>query len=150
MSSDFFGVMLDMSRNAVMKPQQVKDFANLLSKMGYNMIQLYTEDTYEVENEPYFGYLRGRYTHDELKDIVSYCESIGVEVIPCVQTLAHLGPATFCWWEKIAPMNLLKIFLSRCENVLKRNTFTLVWTRLICLGLEDILTNTVLKIDLKF
>ncbi len=91
MSSDFFGVMLDMSRNAVMKPQQVKDFANLLSKMGYNMIQLYTEDTYEVENEPYFGYLRGRYTHDELKDIVSYCESIGVEVIPCVQTLAHLG-----------------------------------------------------------
>ena len=93
MSSDFFGVMLDMSRNAVMKPQQVKDFANLLSKMGYNMIQLYTEDTYEVENEPYFGYLRGRYTHDELKDIVSYCESIGVEVIPL---LADLLPALHC------------------------------------------------------
>ena len=87
----YFGVMLDMSRNAVMKPQQVKTFASLIRKMGYNMLQLYTEDTYEVENEPYFGYMRGRYTQDELKDIVSYCESIGVEVIPCIQTLAHLA-----------------------------------------------------------
>lgn len=86
----YFGVMLDMSRNAVMKPEQVKTFASLIQKMGYNMLQLYTEDTYEVENEPYFGYMRGRYTQDELKDIVSYCESIGVEVIPCIQTLAHL------------------------------------------------------------
>ena len=87
----YFGVMLDMSRNAVMKPQKVKEFATLIKKMGYNMIQLYTEDTYEVENEPYFGYKRGRYTQEELKDIVSYCESIGVEVIPCIQTLAHLA-----------------------------------------------------------
>ena len=87
----YFGVMLDMSRNAVMKPEQVKAFASIIRKMGYNMLQLYTEDTYEVENEPYFGYMRGRYTQDELKDIVAYCESIGVEVIPCIQTLAHLA-----------------------------------------------------------
>lgn len=86
----YFGVMLDMSRNAVMKPSEVKNFANILKKMGYNMIQLYTEETYEVDNEPYFGYMRGRYTQAELQDIVAYCESIGVEVIPCIQTLAHL------------------------------------------------------------
>jgi len=86
-----FGVMLDMSRNAVMKPEEVKRMAALLHSFGYNMIQLYTEDTYEVEGEPYFGYLRGRYTKEELRDIVSYCDSIGVEVIPCIQTLAHLN-----------------------------------------------------------
>lgn len=86
-----FGVMLDMSRNAVMKPQQVKDYACILKKMGYNMIQLYTEDTYEVENEPYFGYMRGKYSVEELKDIVTYCQSIDMEVIPCIQTLAHLN-----------------------------------------------------------
>ena len=89
-NTKYFGVMLDMSRNAVMKPQQVKEFALLIRKMGYNMLQLYTEDTYEVDNEEYFGYMRGRYTQEELKDIVAYCESIGVEVIPCIQTLAHL------------------------------------------------------------
>ena len=60
-NNKYFGVMLDMSRNAVMKPQQVKAFASLIRKMGYNMLQLYTEDTYEVDNEPYFGYARSLY-----------------------------------------------------------------------------------------
>ncbi|MBQ2773039.1 MAG: beta-N-acetylhexosaminidase, partial [Clostridia bacterium] len=77
-----FGVMLDMSRNGIMKPDEVKKYAATIKKLGYNMIQLYTEDTYEVPGEPYFGYLRGRYSQKELKDIVAYCNSIGVEVIP--------------------------------------------------------------------
>ena len=94
--SNYFGAMLDMSRNAVMKPDEVKKYALILKSLGYNMIQLYTEDTYEVSGESYFGYLRGRYSQDELKDIVSYCNGIGVEVIPCVQTLAHLN-AIFRW-----------------------------------------------------
>ena len=85
-----FGAMLDMSRNGVMKPEQVKTFAHTLKTFGYNMLQLYMEDTYEIPGEPYFGYMRGRYTQEELKDIVSHCESMGVEVIPCIQTLAHL------------------------------------------------------------
>lgn len=91
MTNKYFGVMLDMSRNGVMKPEQVKSFAATIAKFGYNMIQLYTEDTFEVEGEPYFGYMRGRYTQDEIRDIVAYCNSIGIEVVPCVQTLAHLN-----------------------------------------------------------
>jgi len=94
--SNYFGAMLDMSRNAVMKPDEVKQYALTLKKLGYNMLQLYTEETYEVTDEPYFGYLRGRYSQDELRDIVAYCDSIGVEVIPCIQTLAHLN-AIFKW-----------------------------------------------------
>lgn len=85
-----FGVMMDMSRNAVMTVDEVKKFADIIKKMGYNMIQLYTEDTYEIPEEPYFGYLRGRYSQAELKEIVAYCNSIDIEVIPCIQTLAHL------------------------------------------------------------
>ena len=91
-----FGVMLDASRNTVMKPEQVKEFALMMKRFGYNMLQLYTEETYEIPGEPYFGYLRGRYSQAELKDIVSYCESIGMEMIPCIQTLAHL-PTIFRW-----------------------------------------------------
>ena len=75
-----FGLMLDMSRNGVMTPEAVKRFALTIKKMGYNMLQLYTEDTYEVMDEPYFGYLRGRYSREEMKDIVAYCDSIGVEM----------------------------------------------------------------------
>ena len=55
------GVMIDCSRNAVMKASEVKKFALNLSKMGYNALLLYTEDTYEIEDEPFFGHLRGRF-----------------------------------------------------------------------------------------
>jgi hypothetical protein len=85
-----FGVMIDMSRNAVMKVSQVKNYIKIVKDFGYNMIMLYTEDTYEVENEPYFGYLRGKYTIAELKEIVAYCDELEMEIIPCIQTLAHL------------------------------------------------------------
>ena len=56
---DTFGVMIDMSRNAVMHLDGLKRFLTLLSKMGYNCVMLYTEDTYEIESEPFFGYMRG-------------------------------------------------------------------------------------------
>ncbi|MBQ7948826.1 MAG: beta-N-acetylhexosaminidase [Clostridia bacterium] len=91
-----FGAMLDMSRNAVMKPEQVKKYARILSGFGYNTLLLYTEDTYEVKNEPYFGLMRGRYTQAELRDIDGYCTSLGIELIPCIQTLAHLE-SIFVW-----------------------------------------------------
>ena len=137
-----FGVMLDMSRNAVMKPEEVKKFATVLKSMGYNMIQLYTEDTYEVENEPYFGYLRGRYSVDELQDIVSYCNTIGVEVIPCMQTLAHLNQI-FRWNEYRAINDTADILLvdedrtyELIENMFKslRKSFT---TKYVHIGMDE-------------
>ena len=57
---DTFGIMIDCSRNAVMTVEELKKFISLVSKMGYNQLQLYTEDTYEIEGEPFFGYKRGR------------------------------------------------------------------------------------------
>ncbi len=84
-----FGVMLDCSRNAVMRPEQVKKFAALLKKMGYDTVMLYTEDTFEVKNEPMFGYMRGAYTAEEIKDIDAHLRSLDMELIPCIQTLAH-------------------------------------------------------------
>lgn len=91
MGKKTLGVMLDCSRNAVMKPEKVMEFADLIAGMGYNMMMLYTEDTYEIEGEPYFGYMRGRYSQQELKQIDAHCQSIGVELVPCIQVLAHLN-----------------------------------------------------------
>lgn len=86
---EHFGVLLDMSRNAVMRVSEVKKFIDCLQKMNYNCLQLYTEDTYEIVGEPYFGYMRGRYTGAEIKELDSYAKERGIELIPCVQTLAH-------------------------------------------------------------
>ena len=44
------GVMIDCSRNSVLSVQSVKKLIDVLSKMGYDSIQLYTEDTFEVNN----------------------------------------------------------------------------------------------------
>ena len=93
---DAFGVMIDMSRNAVMSMDGLRRFLPLLKKMGYNCVMLYTEDTYEVDGEPYFGYMRGRYTKAEMKEIDAFAASLGITVIPCIQTLAHLN-AIFRW-----------------------------------------------------
>lgn len=85
------GVMLDCSRNAVMKPVALKCFVEQIAALGYNQLQLYTEDTYEIPGEPYFGYMRGRYTREELKELDAYCREKGVELVPCIQVLAHLN-----------------------------------------------------------
>ena len=46
------GVMLDMSRNAVMKVSLLKKYIDYLAAMGFNALELYTEDTFMVEGEP--------------------------------------------------------------------------------------------------
>ena len=91
-----FGVMLDCSRNAVMKPEAVKKYMDIISDLGYNCLMIYTEDTYTVQNQPYFGHNRGRYTIEELKDLDAYATCKGLSLIPCIQTLAHLN-AIFHW-----------------------------------------------------
>lgn len=94
---DSCGAMLDMSRGSVMKVEAVKRYIDQLAALGLNLLMLYTEDTYEVPEYPYFGYLRGRYTQDELREIDDYAAGMGVELVPCIQTLAHL--AQFLQWK---------------------------------------------------
>ncbi len=86
-----FGTMLDCSRNAVMSADSVKKWIDLTADLGYNALLLYTEDTYEISGQPYFGYMRGRYSQEELKELDSYALSKGMELIPCIQTLAHMN-----------------------------------------------------------
>lgn len=91
------GAMLDCSRNGVVNLNAAKQMVRYLALMGHNMLMLYTEDTYEVPEYPYFGYMRGRYTQKELQELDAYAKGYGVELIPCMQTLAHL--ATTLRWD---------------------------------------------------
>lgn len=84
------GAMVDMSRNAVMNVESVKCLFRKMALMGFNTFMLYTEDTYEIDGYPYFGYMRGRYTKEEIKDMDAYALKLGIELIPCIQTLGHL------------------------------------------------------------
>ncbi|WP_287714237.1 beta-N-acetylhexosaminidase [Blautia sp.] len=88
--------MADCSRNAVCSPDFLKKLLVKLSLMGYDRLMLYTEDTYEVEGYPYFGHFRGRYSRQELRELDRFASSLGIEMVPCIQTLAHLN-AIFRW-----------------------------------------------------
>ncbi len=84
------GIMLDCSRNAVPTVAYLKSFLTRSVLLGFNALLLYTEDTYQIADEPYFGYMRGAYTGEELRDLDRFAERLGIEIIPCLQTLGHL------------------------------------------------------------
>lgn len=116
------GVMLDCSRGAVMHLPALKRYIDLLAKMGYKTLMLYTEDTYEIKEEPYFGYRRGKYTTEELREIDAYARDRGIELIPCIQTLAHLNG--LMRWSRYTPFidtdNILLVDDERTYALIER------------------------------
>jgi hexosaminidase len=85
------GPMIDCSQgNAVPTVTTVKGLLRTMSLMGLNMLMLYAEDSYDVTDQPYFGYMRGRYSQAEIRELDDYADMLGIELIPCIQTLSHL------------------------------------------------------------
>lgn len=84
------GIMFDCSRNGVLNMPTIKRLIRMCALMGYNMFLLYMEDVYTIDKRPYFGYLRGRYSAEELKEVAEYARAYDIEAVPCIQTLAHL------------------------------------------------------------
>ena len=66
------GLMKDCSRNAVLNLKTAKDYILLSALFGLNRFLLYIEDTYEIKGEPWFGYLRGKYTKEELNHMTIF------------------------------------------------------------------------------
>ncbi len=87
-----FGVLIECSRNAVLKVDYAKSWLRRLALLGYNMAMLYTKDAYALPDEPFFGYLRGRYSLDEMREIDAYAARLGVELVGSIQALGHLEP----------------------------------------------------------
>jgi hypothetical protein len=87
---DLLAVLIDCSRNGVLRVDRAQDLLCTLALMGFNAFVPYMEDTYEVPGEPFFGYLRGGYSQRELKQIDDFAAALGIEVFPCIQVLGHL------------------------------------------------------------
>ncbi len=85
------GPMFDVSQgNAVIKVSEIKKTLRQMAQMGLNMFMLYCEDSFDVKPQPYFGYMRARYTEADIRECDDYADMFGIEMIPCIQTLAHL------------------------------------------------------------
>lgn len=81
---------VETTSNATPKIETLKNFAEYISKMGYTGMFLGSMDYYKIEGEPYFGYQRGGYTKEEIRELDEYCKSVNIELKPSIQVLGHL------------------------------------------------------------
>lgn len=85
------GIMFDVSQgSAVIKCETMKDILENMAVMGLSMLMIYMEDSFVLKNHPYFGYMRPKYTEEQLRAIDDHADILGIEVIPVMQSLAHL------------------------------------------------------------
>lgn len=142
MAFETAGIMFDVSRNAVLKPETLKMFFRKMSMLGLNLGMMYTEDTYEVTEYPYFGYLRGKYSKAQLRDLDDYADALGIELVPCIQTLSHLNRALH--WPAMAHMkDTEEVLLVDDETTLRfiramlRNATEPYRTKRIHIGMDE-------------
>ena len=142
------GASFDLSRNAVMTVDALKRMLCRMALMGYNEAYLYTEDTYALPEYPFFGYQRGRYGAEDLRALDGWAAALGIELIPCIQTLGHLE--RFLHWESSAPLRdtpdvllagdeetyrLIEAMLRRCRACYRTKKIHLGMDEAINLGL---------------
>ena len=64
------GILLDCSRSFVLQSDYFKRWLRRLALLGCNMAMLYTKDAYQLPGETYFGYMRGAYSQEEIREKV--------------------------------------------------------------------------------
>ena len=82
------GFHLDL-RIQVMKIDALKKFAKTLSESGINTLVMEWEGTYPFEKHPLISN-RYAYTKNEIRSFISYCDSLGIDVIPLQQSFGHV------------------------------------------------------------
>ena len=87
---DKLGVLIS-SCGTLRSVDTLKEFMNYLAKLHYNTLYLDITAGYGLEGEPFFAYLRAKYSNEEMKELDAHAKSLGITLIPTIQTLAHLG-----------------------------------------------------------
>ena len=107
--------MIDVSRCAAPTVATINRLMDYLAVMGYGMAMLYTEDMVELPSYRYLGYMRGRYTCDDLRAIDDYAFDYGIEVIPCLECYGHMHK--YLKWAEAAPIrDTAGVLLAREEK----------------------------------
>lgn len=84
------GIMVDVSRGKVLKIETIKELIVKSMFCGFNYMTIYIEDLLNVNEFDQYGYLRGRYKDDEIKELVQFANNLEYKLIPGIQTLGHL------------------------------------------------------------
>lgn len=112
-------VMVDTARFGVATVEAIGRLCDHLALMGYSALLLYIEDNVKVDGYPYFGYLRGSYTPEELRAIDDYAYEYGIEVIGCIECYGHME--RYLFWGDTSIRDTAAVLLARSEK-----TFALI------------------------
>lgn len=83
------GLMLDISRGKVYTREYLLQLTELLSKMRYNVLQLYTEHTFDFKKHPKICAGSDPITADDIRAIQNRCSELGIELQANLQCLGH-------------------------------------------------------------
>ncbi len=84
------GFLLDISRGRVPRVETVKRLIELLARLRYNELMLYTEHTFLFEKHPEIGAGSGGFSAGDIHELDEHARSHQVELVPCLQTFGHL------------------------------------------------------------
>lgn len=87
---DTLGILLDCAHNATVTSGHFRKWLRRLALFGYDTALVYTEAGYRLPGEPAFGYQRGAYTLEEMRELDRYAATLGVEMVGGIQALGHL------------------------------------------------------------
>ncbi len=107
--------MIDVSRCGVPTLASVRQMLDHMAVMGYDTAMLYTEDMIKLEGKPYFGYMRGRFLPEELRELDDYAFDYGIEMMPCLECYGHMEKY-LVWGEAFRIKDTESVLMAREEK----------------------------------
>lgn len=83
------GLMLDVSRGKVFTRQYLMELVTLLSKLRYNVLQLYIEHTFDFQRHPEICADSDPLTAEDITALQEMCKANGIELQANLQSLGH-------------------------------------------------------------
>jgi hexosaminidase len=84
------GYHMDLARGGVANVERLKQTCRLLFLFKFNWFALYLEDLFPWSSHPVIGARRGRYSREELDEVVAYGRALGLDVFPALNLLGHM------------------------------------------------------------
>ena len=88
-SMEYRGLMLDVSRGKVYTRAYLLELAEMLSKMRYNVLQLYIEHTFDFQKHPEICEGSDPITAADILALQQRCKELGIELQANLQCLGH-------------------------------------------------------------
>jgi len=102
------GLMLDISRRKVPTLAALKQLVGDLSHYKLNVLQLYTEHTFQFPRHPKIGANCGSFSSQDILELDAFCRQHHVELMPNLQSFGHArNTLTIPEYQHLAETDLL-------------------------------------------